>query len=107
MVCWRRDGLGLATSTSRRPLRNHLPMGQASFQPGRVGMGGHFWEAPEKSVARRFDAACRGRLTGGRLGRKGGREGGRRSTCNVSLTEFARGGQGTCMSCIASNRAVE
>jgi hypothetical protein len=37
VICGRRDGLGLATSTSRRPLRSRLPLGRASFLPGRVG----------------------------------------------------------------------
>ncbi len=37
--CCRRDELGLATPTSRRPLRSRPPLGRASFLPGRVGKG--------------------------------------------------------------------
>ncbi len=69
MVCWRRDGLGLATSTTRRPLRSLPPLGRASFLPGRVGkrvISGEAVLAPEKMkhvrtrgfvVASRFEAA--------------------------------------------------
>jgi hypothetical protein len=39
VVCGWRDGLGLATSTSRRPLRSRPPLERASFLPGRVGKG--------------------------------------------------------------------
>jgi hypothetical protein len=38
-VCCRRDELGLATPTSRRPLGSRPPLGQDNFLPGRVGKG--------------------------------------------------------------------
>ncbi len=66
MVCCRRDGLDLATSTSRRPLRSRLPLGRASFLPGRVGKGVISGNLQKKllhgctfvfGVAPRFDAA--------------------------------------------------
>jgi hypothetical protein len=77
MVCWWRDGLDFATSTSRRPLRSHQPLGQASFLPGREGKGVISGNLQEKmlhgstfvfGVASRFDAAdiANGWLDGGR-----------------------------------------
>ncbi len=73
VVCGRRDRLGLATSTPRRPLRSRQPLGQASFLPGRVGKG-----VISGNLQKKFRAPFRGRLTGGRLGREGGREEGRK-----------------------------
>jgi hypothetical protein len=71
VVCGLRDGLGLATLTSRRPLRSRPPLGQASFLPGRVGkrvISAEAVLAPQKNdacavltcgfvAARRFEAA--------------------------------------------------
>ncbi len=65
MVCWLHNGLDLATSTSRKPLRNRLPLGLASFLPGRVGKGVFSGNLQKKmrhgrtfvfGVAPRFDA---------------------------------------------------
>jgi hypothetical protein len=73
VACDWRDGLGLATSTSLRPLRSLPPLGQASFLPGMVGkgvisgegaQGGHLSRKIMRhggtrgfGVARRFEAA--------------------------------------------------
>ncbi len=66
MVCCRRYVLGLATSTSRRPLRSGQPLGRASFLLVRVGKGvisGNLqkkmlhWRTFVFGVAPRFDAA--------------------------------------------------
>ncbi len=56
MVCGQRDGLGLATSTSRKPLRSRLLLGRASFLPGRVGKGVISGNLQKKSGARRLVA---------------------------------------------------
>ncbi len=66
MVRWRRDGLSLGISTSRRPLRSCPPLGRGSLLPGRVGKGVIPGNLKEKmrhgrtfvfGVAPRFDAA--------------------------------------------------
>ncbi len=73
MVSGRCDGLGLANSTSRRPLRSRPPLGRVSFLLGRAGkrvICGNL----QKNGARRFAAVT---LADGFGEREGGKEGGR------------------------------